>query len=259
MDDHADATTMLDKLPADFDPSNLNIADLLKTVHNERLYQTIQALKTAVNELVDYELAHPKKLNPATRDEIDKDKKAARELVRKELRVKSQLAVVKTLFRQSLLKVREDKARTADEKAVNDALILGLSNLKYEEQSLRSEIAGAENFECVLCFLNSLITIANTSSSHKYTKLPLISREEFLDHFPEYASASEHDLMIARIEHERLGRVKLEERRQAKLKEKQTLISEVKKSKENLTNLDSMVDKIEEAMAPIRKVLANDE
>lgn len=65
--------------------------------------------------------------------------------------------------------------------------------------------------------------------------------------------------MIARIEHEHQDRVKLEERRQEKLKQKQKLIAEVKKSKENLTNLDSMYDKIEEAMAPIRKVLANDE
>ena len=65
--------------------------------------------------------------------------------------------------------------------------------------------------------------------------------------------------MIARIEHEHQDRVKLEERRQEKLKQKQKLIAEVKKSKENLTNLDSMYDKIEEAMAPIRKVLANEE
>ena len=103
------------------------------------------------------------------------------------------------------------------------------------------------------------VSLPNREKSHKYTKLPLIDREAFLAQFPEHTSASEHELMIARIEHEYQDRVKLEERRQEKLKEKQKLISEVKKSKENLTNLDSMVDRIEEAMAPIRKVLANDE
>lgn len=106
--------------------------------------------------------------------------------------------------------------------------------------------------------IEPLTTFTDLISSHKYTKLPLIPVEEFLDKFPEHKSLSEHDLMIARIEHEHQDRVKLEERRQEKLKQKQKLIAEVKKSKENLTNLDSMYDKIEDAMAPIRKVLADE-
>ncbi|KAF2645743.1 hypothetical protein P280DRAFT_390225 [Massarina eburnea CBS 473.64] len=232
---------MLDPLPADFDPSTFNAAELVKSEHNQKMYQATQALKQAINDLVDYELAHPKILTPTTPEEARNERKAERELSKREGIVKSQLAWVKVLYRQSILKIREEKANTAVDKAVNDQLLLGLSNLRYEEQSLKAEIAGAEKFD------------------HKYTKLNLISREEFLALFPEHASSSEHALMIARIEHEHQDRVRNEERRQEKLKEKQKLISEVKKSKENLTNLDSMVDRIEEAMAPIRKVLANDE
>ncbi|PVH97809.1 hypothetical protein DM02DRAFT_616278 [Periconia macrospinosa] len=231
----------LDQIPTDFDPTNLIVADLIETDHCKRLYDAIQDLKRSADELVDYQLAHPQNPNPSTPEEIEKEKKVEWEIAQKERVVKSQLSRAKTYYRQSVMKVREEKAKTADDKAVNDTLILGLSNLKYEEQSLRSEIAAAENYD------------------HEYTKLPLIPVEEFLDKFPEHSSSSDHELMIARIDHEHRDRVKLEERRQEKLKQKQKLIAEVKKSKENLTNLDSMYDKIEEAMAPIRKVLANDE
>jgi THO complex subunit 5 len=65
--------------------------------------------------------------------------------------------------------------------------------------------------------------------------------------------------MIVRIEHEHQDRVKLEERRQEKLKQKQKLIAEVKKGKDDLTKLDSMVGKLVEALEPIRKVLATEE
>jgi THO complex subunit 5 len=89
-------------------------------------------------------------------------------------------------------------------------------------------------------------------------KLPLISAEEYLDQFPEYKECSEHDLMTVRIEHEHQVRVKLEERRQEKLKQKQKLIAEVKKGKDDLTKLDAMVEKFIEAAEPIKKVLATE-
>jgi THO complex subunit 5 len=63
-------------------------------------------------------------------------------------------------------------------------------------------------------------------------KLPLIPVEDYLEEFPEHEDLSEHDLMTARIEHEHQVRLKLEERRQEKLKQKQKLIAEVKKGKE---------------------------
>jgi THO complex subunit 5 len=89
-------------------------------------------------------------------------------------------------------------------------------------------------------------------------KLPLTSIEEFLAEFPEHKDLSEHDLTTVRIDHEHQVRLKLEERRQEKLKQKQKLIAEVKKSKDDLTKLDTMVEKFIEAAEPIKKVLATE-
>ncbi|KAJ4987153.1 SNF2 family domain-containing protein [Stagonosporopsis vannaccii] len=215
----------------DVDLSTFNIAEFLRTPHNARLYQEVQKLKILINELVDFQTAHP--LNERASAESERQVKT--DIEKKEKYVRAQLSVIKTLYRQSVLRVREEKANTADVKAVNDALILGLHNLKYEEQSLRSEISAAENYD------------------HKYMKLPLISIERYLEEFPEHRDLSEHDLMTARIEHEHQVRLKLEERRQEKLKQKQKLIAEVKKGKDDLTKLDTMVEKFIEAAEPIKK------
>lgn len=136
-----------DAMPADL--STFDIASLIKTSHNARLYQEVQRLKAMINELVDYQLAQPQNPSPASSDEIDVAKKTKREIEKKEKYIRAQLSIIKTLHRQSVMKVREEKAKTADDRAVNDALILGLHNLKYEEQSLRSEISAAENYEYV--------------------------------------------------------------------------------------------------------------
>ncbi|KAF1838315.1 hypothetical protein BDW02DRAFT_576425 [Decorospora gaudefroyi] len=222
-----------DAMPTDL--STFNMADLVQTPHNARLFTEVQKLKQLINELVDYQLAHPKNPKPASRQAMDKEKKAKTEIERREKYIRAQLSIIKTLYRQSIMKVREEKAKTSDDRAVNDALILGLHNLKYEEQSLRSEMSAAENYD------------------HKYMKLPLIPREHFIEEFPEHRESSEHDLMTARIEHEHQVRLKLEERRQEKLKQKQKLIAEVKKGKDDLTKLDTMVEKFIEAAEPIKK------
>jgi THO complex subunit 5 len=140
-------TQLNEAMPADL--AAFNIADLVKTLHNARLYQEVQKLKKLINELVDFQLAHPKHPKPASREEIDQEKKAKQEIEKREKYIRAQLSIIKTLYRQSVLKVREEKAKTSDDRAVNDALILGLHNLKYEEQSLRSEISAAENYEYV--------------------------------------------------------------------------------------------------------------
>lgn len=132
--------------------AGFNIADLVKTPHNVRLYKEVQNLKKLINDLVDYQLAHPKHLKPSAREEIDSDKKANREIEKQEKYIRAQFSIIKSLYRQSILKVREEKSKTSDDRAVNDALILDLHNLKYEEQSLRSEISAAENYEYALHF-----------------------------------------------------------------------------------------------------------
>lgn len=79
--------------------------------------------------------------------------------------------------------------------------------------------------------------------SHKYLSLPLIPVEEFLELHPQHRESSEHDLMIARIEHEHVEREKLEQARQELLKRKQALIAENKKRKNDLANLDQDLEK----------------
>jgi THO complex subunit 5 len=149
MADQVEDTNITDDsgLRSPIDPSTLDIASLVKTPHNKRLHAAIQTLKSHINALVDYQLEHPKPSKLVTREEIDDEKRVQQEIGAKEKAIRAQLTIVKALYRQGVLKVREEKAKTADDRAVNDALILGLHNLKYEESSLKGEIAAAQNFE----------------------------------------------------------------------------------------------------------------
>ena len=82
-----------------------------------------------------------------------------------------------------------------------------------------------------------------TRSSHKYLSLPLIPVEEFLALHPEHKESNEHELMIARINHELAEREKLEQARQELLKRKQALIAENKKRRDNLASLDQDLER----------------
>jgi THO complex subunit 5 len=93
-----------------------------------------------------------------------------------------------------------------------------------------------------------VLTLCN---SHKYRNLPLVPVEEFLDEFPDKGELPEHQLMIARIEHEHAERLALEERRKGLLKRKQGLIAENKRRKDDLANLDKDLEKFIEAADPI--------
>ncbi|KAF9730590.1 hypothetical protein PMIN03_011536 [Paraphaeosphaeria minitans] len=220
------------------DRSTFRLTDHLQTPQYVRLYDETQKLKERVNDLTSYQQAHPRpSKTPSSREEIGAEKKIQNQLDQLEKRLRAQLAMTRTVYRACVMKVREEKAETAEKKAANDALILGLHNLKYEEQSLRSEIAAAQNYD------------------HKYTKLPLIPTDAFVEKYPPFADASEHELTMARIEQEHQDRVELEARRQEKLKQKQKLIAEVKKSKDDLTKLDGMVEKFVEHFGPVRKFL----
>lgn len=73
--------------------------------------------------------------------------------------------------------------------------------------------------------------------------------DEFLELFPEHRESNEHDLMIARINHEHAEREKLEQARQELLKRKQALIAENKKRKDDLANLDQDLEKFVDVRA----------
>lgn len=92
------------------------------------------------------------------------------------------------------------------------------------------------------CYRVSLIS-TNSFRSHKYQSLPLIPVEQFLAENPQHAELDEVALTIARIDHEHSERLALEEQRQGLLKKKQSLISDNKKRKEDLANLDKDLEK----------------
>jgi hypothetical protein len=91
-----------------------------------------------------------------------------------------------------------------------------------------------------------------SSRSHKYTQLPLIPVEAFLEQRPDLSDADESTLMEARIAHEHAERQALEEKRQGLLKKKQGLINDNNKRKEDLANLDKDLEKfIEVGISPM--------
>lgn len=86
--------------------------------------------------------------------------------------------------------------------------------------------------------------------SHTYQQLPLIPVEDFLSLKPEHAEDDENALMIARIEQERAEREGLEQKRMELLKRKQKLISDNKKRKDDLANLDKELEKFIDVSRP---------
>ena len=71
----------------------------------------------------------------------------------------------------------------------------------------------------------------------------MIPVEEFLEKQPEHQEDDEKTLMFARINHELAEREALEEQRQGLLKQKQTLMAENKKRKDDLASLDQDLEK----------------
>ncbi|KAL4804859.1 phosphatidylinositol-glycan biosynthesis class S protein-domain-containing protein [Aspergillus unguis] len=135
------------------------------------------------------------------------------------------LAQLRGQNRDAIFRVRDTKQRTAEARQEIDRLHLQLQNLYYEQRHLTGEIAGCQSYD------------------HKYRSLPLIPEDEFKQLHPEHSESSEHELMVARIDHEHAEREKLEQARQELLKRKQALITENNKRKEDLASLDQDLEK----------------
>jgi THO complex subunit 5 len=127
--------------------TEMNVSAQLKTAHNTRLQASNEILAKKINELVEYQIAHPQTKDATSRANIEQEKKVQRELDKRERAIRSQLSLMKALYRQSVFEVRKEKGLTKESRDVNDTLILQLHNLKYEEQSLGSEISAAQNYE----------------------------------------------------------------------------------------------------------------
>ncbi|RAH55463.1 hypothetical protein BO85DRAFT_461109 [Aspergillus piperis CBS 112811] len=145
------------------------------------------------------------------------------------------LARLRGQNRDAIVRVRETKQSTAEARQEIDRLHLQLQNLYYEQRHLTGEIAACESYD------------------HKYRSLPLIPLEEFLALHPEHQQSDEHELMIARINHEHAEREKLEQARQELLKRKQALIAENNKRKEDLASLDQDLERFIDHVAMTAK------
>ena len=158
--------------------------------------------------------------------------------VRSKSSLHTSLSHLRGLNRHTIQQIRATKAETAAAKSELDTLHLQLQNLLYEQSHLLAEIGAAEGYD------------------HSYTALPLIQVEDFLTLCPELIEqeATEHDIMIARIEHEKEEREKLEAQRQELLKKKQGLIKENQKRREDLASLDVDLERFIDAARPMQRI-----
>ncbi|KAF3482923.1 THOC5 family protein [Arthroderma uncinatum] len=161
---------------------------------------------------------------------------ALQDAYRQQRHVYSLLAQLRGLNREAILNVRSTKQSTAEARQEIDRLHLQLQNLYYEQRHLSGEIAACESYD------------------HSHLSLPLIPVEEFIALHPEHADSDEHELTVARINHEHAEREKLEQARQELLKKKQALIAENKKRKEDLASLDQDLERFIDAAKPIQKI-----
>ncbi|KAH8890814.1 hypothetical protein GQ53DRAFT_159059 [Thozetella sp. PMI_491] len=164
------------------------------------------------------------------------DSEAQAEIAKQQKLLTSNLAQLRGLHRSAQFSARETKSQTAEARQEVDRLHLQLQNLYYEERHLEDEITACESFD------------------HTYTQLPLIPVEEFLALHPDHADDDENALMVARINYERAEREKLEQQRLELVKRKAKLISDNKRRRDDLTNLDMDLEKFIDASKPIQKI-----
>lgn len=93
------------------------------------------------------------------------------------------------------------------------------------------------------------------ASRHRYRTLPLIPVDAFLADHPEHATSSDHELTIARIQHEHTARQALEEQRQRLLRQKEALLRETAGKKEELGKLDAEIEKWVSGQQAVRALL----
>jgi len=135
---------------------------------------------------------------------------------------------------------REAKDATSESRREVDRLHLQLQNLYYEQRHLRGEITACRDFP------------------HRYTSLPLVSEADFLAQQPQHRDTDPHNLMIARLNNEKIVREELEKQRKELLVKKQALTAENKKRKDDLASLDEQLKKFIESSRSIQTTFQKD-
>ncbi|KAF8535671.1 Fms-interacting protein-domain-containing protein [Trichophaea hybrida] len=159
---------------------------------------------------------------------------------RKQKQLNALMIQLKGLHRSAVISSREAKEATSEARREVDRLHLQLQNLYYEQRHLRGEITACRDFP------------------HKYTSLPLIPEKEFLEQHPQHQETDRHNLMIARLNNEKVVREELEKQRKELLVRKQALTMENKKRKDDLASLDEQLKKFIESSRSIQTTFQKD-
>lgn len=147
------------------------------------------------------------------------------ELSTAERSLSARLALLRSHYRKAVYGVRDSKSGTASARSEVDSLHLQLQNLLYEQQHLKGEIRGCEEFE------------------HRYTTLPLVDVELFLEGREELRGEGEELLTRERIQDEGERRRELGRVREGLERRKAELVRETQGKKEELGRLDREVEK----------------
>lgn len=150
------------------------------------------------------------------------------------------LSRLRTQTRAAAFEARSTKSQTAEGRLQVDRLLLQLQNLYYEQRHLLSEIAACEGYE------------------HAYMELPMVSKEEYLDRFPEDEGLDEAELMERRIEWEAKERERMEGERKALLETKEKIAEENGRRKEEVKKMDEKLEAWIEGLKPFEEDLGKD-
>ena len=226
--------------------SGFNVEETVTDPFLHSVLNTSRLTREQCDTLINLAEAHPSQSGQPPSNTVKL------QLSKEQKRLTSHLALLRGQNREAVLSARQTRQETAEARQEVDKLHLQLQNLYYEQKHLIGEIAACEAFEFV-SEDSSNPRVLLISYSHNYLKLPMIPLEEFLQKFPDHRDDGEDALMRARIGYEHTEREALEQTRQGLLKRKQGLISENKKRKDDLANLDQDLEKFVDAAKPIQK------
>ena len=168
--------------------------------------------------------------DPPVEDEQQK------ELCKQQKLLMTHLARLRRVNRKAVLGARHTKQNTAEARQEVDSLHLELQNLYYEQRHLRGEIVACESYE------------------HTYEKIDMIPVGEFLEQHPGLANANEHEITEARIRYEHSQREALEKERIELVGRKEMLMKDLTARKEELSRLDSAMEKWIGEQETVRKL-----
>ncbi|EPY49470.1 THOC5 protein [Schizosaccharomyces cryophilus OY26] len=147
----------------------------------------------------------------------------------------ARLLLLRAVNRESYEQLQRAKGATSEHRAALEQALVNLQALQYQKLHLNAIIKDYHGKE------------------HLYTQLPLMSKEEFLKDHSELQNATDHEVMIARLQDELKERQRLSGLKQDLLKRKATLISENKAKRIKLEKLDDKLEAFFRSVIPVQE------